>query len=256
MRLPQWIIIQSSSAYSDFTTVKLNPIFDEHFFSSVQCKRLVHKKLDGKRWWKKPDAENLQASAVLVPLCTVNGIPSVILTRRSPKLYQNRGQTSFPGGKASAQDGTLTQTALRETWEEIGLVPRNVQIWAEMAPAPFPMFSRNANKKVAPQLTLTPFVGFCGEVDLNALQINPDEVDMVFHRTLASLCDSSQNGYTEWRISKTKPDTLRLPVFPGEPHRIWGATAVILHFVLKALAPECYTVSLKTSSPLTRFLDR
>ena len=46
---------------------------------------------------------------------------------------------SFPGGKASAEDGSLVQTALRETWEEIGLTPRRVEVWSQMAAAPFPV---------------------------------------------------------------------------------------------------------------------
>jgi 8-oxo-dGTP pyrophosphatase MutT (NUDIX family) len=65
-------------------------------------------------------------AAILVPLCTVQGAPSVLFTRRSSKLSTHASEISFPGGNYDeALDSSggwankLINTALREMKEEL-----------------------------------------------------------------------------------------------------------------------------------------
>merc|ERR1711892_1069019 len=64
-------------------------------------------------------------SGILIPLCTVNGVPSLLYNLRSSKLRAHRGEVCFPGGRKDENE-TVQQTALRESWEEIGLDPNVV----------------------------------------------------------------------------------------------------------------------------------
>ncbi len=67
------------------------------------------------------------ASSVLIPLVPVGGVPMVLYTRRSEHLPTHPGEVSFPGGgRAEGED--LEQAALRETREEVGIVPGDVTV--------------------------------------------------------------------------------------------------------------------------------
>ena len=67
-------------------------------------------------------------ASVLIPLLESEGELFVLLTQRSKQLRSHAGQVSFPGGKQDTLDANSLETALRETHEEIGLPPENVEI--------------------------------------------------------------------------------------------------------------------------------
>jgi 8-oxo-dGTP pyrophosphatase MutT (NUDIX family) len=73
-----------------------------------------------------PEA-NPQA-AVLIPLFEKNGAVHVVLTKRTDRVQNHRGEISFPGGRRETTDYDLAVTALRESKEEIGLLPDDVEI--------------------------------------------------------------------------------------------------------------------------------
>ncbi|XP_067658472.1 mitochondrial coenzyme A diphosphatase NUDT8-like isoform X1 [Haliotis asinina] len=173
-------------------------------------------------------------SAVLVPLCTVNGEPAFLFTLRSSSLRSHRGQVSFPGGKMDDTDRDPVHTALRETWEELGISMETVDVWGTMMDLP----TRVPGGKV------TPVIGYCGEVDVNRLSISEDEVELVFTRTIKSICEPKHNGLTQFRTSPG----YTLPVFLGGEHRIWGLTAMILHMALTTIAPGLYRNKIRHQS--------
>lgn len=66
-------------------------------------------------------------AAVLVPFCLHQGQLSLLFTWRSFLVGSHKGQVSFPGGKLDVLDkGDPIQASLRETQEEIGIVPETV----------------------------------------------------------------------------------------------------------------------------------
>ena len=91
---------------------------------------------------QSPDEEYLSAflsdapkpAAVLVPLLRApvksgeEPVWHLLLTRRSDRLTEHRGQVAFPGGRSDPGDPTPEATALREAYEEIGLLPHQVQL--------------------------------------------------------------------------------------------------------------------------------
>jgi 8-oxo-dGTP pyrophosphatase MutT (NUDIX family) len=69
---------------------------------------------------------------VLVPIFTPPDRPHLLFTRRTEEVLTHKGQISFPGGQQEAGDGSPLQTALRESYEEIGLEPRRVEPLGEL----------------------------------------------------------------------------------------------------------------------------
>ena len=77
---------------------------------------------------KSSSIKKSREAAILVPVCTVQGIPSILFTRRSSQLSSHASQVSFPGGYYdddldSKEDdlwkNKLVATALREMHEEL-----------------------------------------------------------------------------------------------------------------------------------------
>ena len=71
-------------------------------------------------------------SAVLLPIYCKQGEYHILFTKRTEKVKNHKGQISFPGGAYEEQDGTLVNTALRESTEEIGLKAEDVEILGEL----------------------------------------------------------------------------------------------------------------------------
>ena len=69
----------------------------------------------------------LKPAAVLIPIIE-RAEPAVLLTLRTEHLPTHAGQVSFPGGRFQESDATLTDTALRELEEEIGIARSSVEI--------------------------------------------------------------------------------------------------------------------------------
>ncbi|MCH8199131.1 MAG: UbiA family prenyltransferase [Chloroflexi bacterium] len=67
-------------------------------------------------------------AAVLVPLQHHDGRWHVILNVRSETVGEHRGEVAFPGGRLEPADAGMVACALRETWEEMGIRPQDVDV--------------------------------------------------------------------------------------------------------------------------------
>ncbi len=67
-------------------------------------------------------------AAVLILFLWKEGEWHLLFTRRTTDLHEHSGQVAFPGGRMDALDDCVTETALREAHEEIGLDPRDVHV--------------------------------------------------------------------------------------------------------------------------------
>ena len=79
-----------------------------------------------------PGEDQQRPASVLVPIIARDE-PTVLFTVRASHLRSGSGQISFPGGGAEPDDPTPEYTALRETFEEIGLPAERVEILGRMA---------------------------------------------------------------------------------------------------------------------------
>ncbi|XP_006171423.2 nucleoside diphosphate-linked moiety X motif 8 [Tupaia chinensis] len=168
------------------------------------------------------------AAAVLVPLCLVRGVPALLYTLRSSRLAgRHKGDVSFPGGKCDPTDQDVVHTALRETWEELGLAVPEEHVWGILRPV-------HDQQKA----TVVPVLASVGPLDPQSLRPNPKEVDEVFTLPLTHLLQTQNQGYTHFCQGGHFRYTL--PVFLNGPHRVWGLTAVITELTLQLLAPGTY----------------
>ncbi|XP_044126671.1 peroxisomal coenzyme A diphosphatase NUDT7 isoform X2 [Bufo gargarizans] len=95
-----------------------------------KIKNLLKKYDVGSRYADIP----LPRASILLPLLIRQGKPYLLLTVRSLELKTMPGDVCFPGGRQDPSDEDDIQTALRETQEEIGLCPEQVQIIGRLSP--------------------------------------------------------------------------------------------------------------------------
>lgn len=58
--------------------------------------------------------------------------PHVVFQKRTDRVRDHKGQISFPGGATDPEDETVLHTALRETHEEIGVHPDDVEVLGQL----------------------------------------------------------------------------------------------------------------------------
>ena len=78
------------------------------------------------------DDGTLARAAVRLPLYESAGDTHVLFTVRSELVEHHKGQISFPGGAHDASDPDLRFTAVRETWEEIGVAMDHVEVIGQL----------------------------------------------------------------------------------------------------------------------------
>ncbi len=81
--------------------------------------------------WNRP-TDGYRQAAVLVPLVWSGDQWNLLFTRRTDTVQDHKGQVSFPGGASDPEDYSPEGTALRETYEEIGILPGDIKILGKM----------------------------------------------------------------------------------------------------------------------------
>lgn len=161
--------------------------------------------------------EPLHPAAVLIPLLCHDGEWHILLTRRTEKLWSHPGQVAFPGGAWEESDADLVQTALRESFEEISLLPESVTVLGNM-----PGFGTISH------FALTPVVGIISWPQ--ELFLRPEEVARAFIVPLSFLKDPANRYYQDYHHAGNTHPVLYFKRYDGE--LIWGITAqVILAFL-------------------------
>ncbi len=154
----------------------------------------------------------LKPAGVLVPLMQRREGLFVLLTQRASHLAHHAGQVSFPGGSMEPHDTDVCAAALRETHEEVGIEPQNVDVIGYLRSMP-----------TITGFAVTPVVGLVvGEVEL---VVDQTEVDYAFEVPLEHLLDENNDRYVDRRYDG---QTFSLVEFHYDGERIWGATAYML----------------------------
>jgi 8-oxo-dGTP pyrophosphatase MutT (NUDIX family) len=161
-------------------------------------------------------------AAVLMPILPHGEDFCFLLTQRTHKVETHKGQISFPGGIQEDSDSNLLQTALRETWEEIGLSSEGIHILGE-----FDEYLSITG------LIVTPFAAYLrGPLNLAP---NPDEVDEIL-RVPFSLFQESRTLRVETRVRLGVERKVYFYDFQGK--EVWGLTAQIIRDFLMLIEHE------------------
>ncbi|HSM54932.1 MAG TPA: CoA pyrophosphatase [Candidatus Sulfomarinibacteraceae bacterium] len=150
--------------------------------------------------------------AVLLLLYNKSDQIYLVLTRRRDDLPTHAGQVALPGGRREGAE-TLQQTALREAYEEVGVEMGSITILGGLTPL-----------YVAPSdFELHPFVGWHRRTPGFVAQ--PDEVAEIIEAPLYALLRSDAREEEMWERYGIP---IQVPFFRIGPHKVWGATAMIL----------------------------
>lgn len=151
-------------------------------------------------------------SAVLLPLFQKNNEDHLLFTVRNHRVKHHKGEICFPGGVYDPSDQHLLQTALRETEEEIGIKPADVNILGELQEIITPTFYR-----IFPFVGKIPYPYF--------LQINSQEVDEIIEIPLSYFMDEEQVKFETVTFFGKE---IERPSYQWNRHLIWGATAFMV----------------------------
>ncbi|WP_371414618.1 CoA pyrophosphatase [Flavobacterium sp. 140616W15] len=81
---------------------------------------------------------NPRVAAVMMLLYPKNEIAHLVLIVRNAYNGVHSSQIAFPGGKYEKDDGNYAYTALRETHEEIGVLPGKIEVIKAFTPTYIP----------------------------------------------------------------------------------------------------------------------
>jgi 8-oxo-dGTP pyrophosphatase MutT (NUDIX family) len=181
---------------------EINPEFNRRFKEALLERQTI-----------KISDEKRKPSSVLIPVHYSHGQHFIVFTKRTNLVQYHKGEISFPGGGYHQKDGTLFNTALRETWEEIGLKPEDVEILGVLDDA----LTKGS------QYIITPFVGAIPS-DYE-FKLNVFETAEIIQIPVLALLETDCRKEGEETINGK---TCHTYFYSYQSHSIIGATARIL----------------------------
>ncbi len=165
------------------------------------------------------DQKSIKHSSVLLLLFTENNDLNAILIKRPEHMKHHAGQIALPGGRIEIGE-TPFETALRETWEEIGITPDQIEILGSLSTL-YVQVSR---------FKIHPVVGWLDKKP--EFIINKNEVE----KTITFPVKLIKNSFDEVELN-TISGLLKVPCIQFDGEIIWGATAMILSEFYDATMP-------------------
>lgn len=162
----------------------------------------------------------LRESAVLMPLYARDDEPQLLFIKRTDKVVLHKGEIGFPGGSLEPDDPTPLAAALREAYEELGILPEAVT----------PLGALPAVSTVVSSMLIYPFVGRLASPP--ELIPDPFEVAETIEVPLNILRDPATYHEEDWVIRGVER---RIFVYRYDAHAIWGATGRIVQHLLRRL---------------------
>lgn len=147
-------------------------------------------------------------SAVLILLFPEGDSIYTLLIQRQDYEGVHSGQVAFPGGKFEENDIELKQTALRETAEEVGVIPADIQILGSLTDVYIPPSN----------YLVKPFVGFVSKKP--QFIIDPFEVKQIIPVDLFALNDIKIVGKKV--IMQSSGYKIKTPYYDIEGFTVWG----------------------------------
>ena len=162
---------------------------------------------------KENGSHNIFA-AVLIPIFMEEGEYRVLFTERTHKVAHHKGQISFPGGAIEKGDRSLKETALRESYEEIGLLIRDVEVLGQV----------DDTTTVVSNFIVRPFVGLIPYP--YPFKVNSKEVESLITIPFQIFL----NDDPRYKKNSTEVDGFLYQgaVYEYNGSTIWGATARIM----------------------------
>jgi 8-oxo-dGTP pyrophosphatase MutT (NUDIX family) len=159
-------------------------------------------------------SKNPKIAAVMMLFYPKNGTTHIVLIVRNSYEGVHSAQIAFPGGKFEPEDETFEITALRETFEEIGIHPDRIEILRQFT-----------HLYIAPSNFLVyPYLGICKEEILFV----PDSSEVAAIIELPLSLFLGEETMVSVSISTSYANDIMVPAFKIGEHIVWGATAMML----------------------------
>lgn len=127
------------------------------------------------------------------------------------------GQIGLPGGGQEPVDRDLIDTALRETYEEVGVHKSQYTVLGQLTP----LYVAASNYIVLPSVA---WIDYRPE-----FHIDPYEVAELIEAPLRTLLDPATRRVEPWTL---RGRAVEVPYFAVGEHFVWGATAMMLSELL------------------------
>lgn len=137
----------------------------------------------------------------------------VLILRKTYKGVHS-AQVAFPGGKLEAQDTTLQDTAVRETYEEVGVAINHIEVLQTLTHVYIPPSN----------FYVQPFVAIIKNTPKFIKQ--DDEVEALIEVDLKYFLDD--NRVTTHKVKTSYNTDVEVPAFKLNQYVVWGATAMML----------------------------
>ncbi len=146
---------------------------------------------------------------------------NVLLILRKAYEGVHSNQISFPGGKVEQGDRDLLHTALRETYEEVGVPQQLVEVVCPLTEVYIPPSNFSVQPYIGLYKKTVPF------------QIQKEEVAALVEVSLADFLDDKK--VIHQILSTSYASDISVPAFHLNGHVVWGATAMVLSEVKELL---------------------
>jgi dephospho-CoA kinase len=154
----------------------------------------------------------------LVPIYEKDGEHYILFVKRTEKAGYHKGEISFPGGVREGGESAL-DAALRESFEQIGLHPKAVEVLGEL----------DDERMIDGNFIISPFVAFIPHP--YEFKVNHEEVEELIPISFSELLDPA--NLTVRRLTEREPSPSGLNPLVYFYHIgervIWGDTASILN---------------------------
>jgi 8-oxo-dGTP pyrophosphatase MutT (NUDIX family) len=167
--------------------------------------------------------EDVRKAGVLVLFYPCGHDLCIAFIKRAEYPGVHSGQISFPGGGREKHDKDITETALREAEEEIGVDRKLVTTIGNLSDLYIPPSN----------FLVTPVVGYTQTKPV--FIPDPEEVETVLEISFDELvkADSKQ----EKEISIFPALNIKVPCYYVNGNVIWGATAMIISELIDVISP-------------------
>lgn len=181
---------------------------------SSQFKMLPPSRMKNRDMYKDAMKQAKQSAVLALFYPNTNQQTTFALIQRKAYNGVHSAQISFPGGKVEKNDFDLEYTAKRETHEEIGISPDQVEIVKKLTQIYIPPSN----------FAVQPFLGFMDQMPNFILQ--ETEVEELLEVSLIDFMN--ENNVITKTVSTSYNRELDVPAYLLNGHIVWGATAMML----------------------------
>lgn len=197
----------------------LKKLLEKHLEQNLPGEKAQFKLAPETRPTGHPNDNTIEAGVLILIYPDEQGIPTTVFMKRPEYEGHHSAQISFPGGKSEITDKNIIETALRESFEEIGIKPGLVEVIGTLTPLFIPVSN----------FLVHPIIGFTKRKP--AFILDKNEVDYLIVCPLLKLL-KAEIKETIMHINRT---SYNVPYYDINNEVIWGATSMIVSELIEVL---------------------